>query len=190
MSLVKYNEAVTHARQLLTNWLDAGVQLFLALREIETSGDWQNGEHANFQDFLTAVFPNHVVSFDRYYNVINAINVYGKERVADLGVECCHALLHPKVTNDEAARTRVTAAIDQYIATNKAPPPRAEVQRIVRGEVQEPSPLSRSSLAIRRTSEQQETIARLRDEVATLRKENKALKRKLQRLEKPAEAAE
>jgi hypothetical protein len=183
MSNQAYEQAVSKIRTLLANWLESGVDLFLELRAVETQGIWKTPETPMFSDFLQREFPN-AMGLNRYGNVIQAIEIYGVDRVRALGVESCHALLAPGATADTANVQLVEASLDQFINANHCAPSPKEVRRIVNGVIEKKAPLAPSTRAVQRQGSLELENARLKTEVAALTKEVTALKRENARLQK------
>jgi len=183
-----YQSAVARVRGLLARWLDAGVELFVELNKIEQSNIWKTAEHATFGDFLTAEFPNHVLSLDRYRHVIDAIAIHGIGRVRELGVESCHAMILPQLVNDPEHRREFGASIDQYLREKKAPPPPAEVRKIVRGIIREEAPLAESTRHVRRDNALSQENRRLRQELQVANRRIRELEQENAKLKKQIEA--
>jgi hypothetical protein len=183
MSKSEYETAVSKIRTLLANWLESGVDLFLELSAVEKQGVWKTPETPMFSDFLQREFPN-AMGLNRYAHVIQAIDIYGLERVRSLGVESCHALLAPGATGDTANVQLVEASIDQFMNANHCAPSPKEVRRIVNGVISKKAPLASSTRAVQRQGNLELENARLKAEVAALQKEVASLKREKARLEK------
>lgn len=179
----EYETAVARIRTLLANWLESGVDLFLALREVETKEVWKTPETPTFGDFLQREFPN-AMGLNRYSNVVQAIDIYGVERVRSVGVEACHALLAPGATADTSRVRLVEASLDQFMSANHCAPSPKEVRRIVNGVIERKAPLAGSTRAVQRQSNLETENAELRAQVAALTKEVASLKREKARLEK------
>jgi len=129
-SIASYKSAVAEIRKLLADWFESGVELFMKLREVDQSGIWKHPEHATFADFLRAEFPT-ALGIERYQNVINAIDMYGVERVKQIGVESCHALTVKALQDSPEKRARVLLGIDSFVKTNGCAPDRNKVRELV-----------------------------------------------------------
>lgn len=129
-AITSYKNAVTEIRTLLGDWFKSGVDLFLKLREVDQSGIWKHPGHATFADFLRAEFPT-ALGVERYQNVINAIDMYGIDRVKQVGVDSCHALTVKALQDSPAKRARVLLGIDTFVKTNGCAPDRNKVRDLV-----------------------------------------------------------
>ena len=176
-----YESAVGNIRGLLSNWFESGVELFLELKKVDDSGIWKHPGHATFGDFLRAEFPT-ALGVERYQNVINAINVYGVERVKQIGIESCHALTVKALVEDESKRTRVLQGIDSFVKKNGCAPDRNKVRELVASVAPEtrrtPKELlgPETELALRR--ELQSAKVRIKE----LERENKKLEKEIAQL--------
>lgn len=177
--ITKYQGVVSEVRELLSRWFESGVDLFLKLKEIDASGVWKHPGHATFGDFLRAEFPT-ALGIERYQNVINAINVYGVERVKQIGIESCHALTVKALVEDEVKRTKVLSGIDNFVKTNGCAPDRNKVRELVAAV----APETKKSPKELRLDEETE---RMRTELALANKEIRDLKRENARLTKEVE---
>ena len=183
-NLEKYEQAVERCRALLTKWFDAGIELFVELQKIEINEDWKTPDVGTFQDFLARAFPNSAVDLYVYNNVTQAIDLYGVERVRQVGPQGCHALLNRVLLESKEKRELVSASIDSHVRVNGTPPSRGEVRRIVHGVVATPSPQARSTRSLVRESSMALENRSLKEENAKLKRELAAEKRRAEQLEK------
>ncbi|HET9954149.1 MAG TPA: hypothetical protein VFQ61_06580 [Polyangiaceae bacterium] len=170
----EYRAAVARVRELIGNWLNGGVDVFLELQKIDKKGIWRIA-YSSFGDFLSREFPN-ALGLNRYENVIHAIAVYGEKRVRQVGVEGCHALLCAEVVKSEDKRSELEASIDRHVQVTGTPPPPREIRRIVRGILETPSPLAKATISLRRDSA-------LAQEVVLLRAQLREAKKRIRELE-------
>lgn len=163
----QYREAVERIHALLKNFLVAGVAVYLELHKIEQSGVWKHF-HIKFRDFLQAEFPQ-AIGLVRYRTVMNAIHIYGVERVQAVGFDCCPALVgSPLIVRDAVKRGELERQIDQYFKVNRTPPPAQEILRMRREILNEPKPPSKEAVGRKLVSAATE-IARLEVELAAAR---------------------
>lgn len=178
-----YDEAVNELRELLTNWLESGVELFLKLRDVDMSGIWKLPGHATFADFLRAEFPT-ALGFERYQNVINAIEIYGVERVKQVGIESCHTLTVKALVENPEKREAVLSNIDIFVDKNGCAPDRNKVRDIVLGIAPEARAPGREMRELTELARLRAETESLRRELRELKKENRALKVECERLQK------
>lgn len=126
----KYEAACKRIRDLLRSWLESGIDLFIALREVETSGDWKLGGHDRFQDFLLVEFPD-ALGFDKYQRVMRAIDVYGLDFVKGVGVHCALAAADARVFESQKSIEKVKKRIREAMSSGRLPEI-SEVRKIVR----------------------------------------------------------
>lgn len=186
--LTKYRRDVDKIREALKEWLDIGISVFLLLREVETAGNWKEGGHSTFGEFLSAEFPN-TLGTHRYQSVINAVGVYGENLVRLVGPEGAHALCHPKILENETKRKAVIADIDENVRVNGVAPGPNELVRLVRhhaGDVQNSNAADRANKLRQETSE----VNALRIELRDLNVKLCATEKKLKEQEARATKAE
>lgn len=182
VTIQKYQGAVSELRGLLANWFESGVDLFVRLREVDREGIWKLPGHATFADFLRAEFPT-ALGIERYQNVVNAIDVYGVERVKQVGIESCHALTVKALVEDESKRARVLEGIDSFVRTNGCAPDRNKVRDLVASV----APETRRTPKELRGSETEEALRgelqAAKAEIRELKGENKRLQKEVVRLQ-------
>ncbi len=171
-----YQRSVSEIRELLANWFESGVDLFLKLRDVDRSGIWKHPGHATFADFLRAEFPT-ALGIERYQNVVNAIDMYGVERVKQIGIESCHALTVKALADNPEKRARVLAGIDNFVQTNGCAPDRNKVRELVSSVAPETRRLPKELL-------ESSEIERLRSEMRVATKRIQELERTVARLQK------
>ncbi len=172
-----YENAVHRIRGLLEKWFESGVDLFLELRTVDSSGVWKHPGHATFADFLRAEFPT-ALGIERYQNVINAIDVYGIERVKQVGIESCHALTVKALVENEEKRALVLEGIDNFVRTNGCAPDRNKVRELVAAAAPETRKLPKELTEVFLTAElkaAKKRIGELEREIKKLKKENEKL---------------
>jgi hypothetical protein len=179
-AITSYQNAVTEIRKLLVDWFENGVELFMKLREVDQSGIWKHPGHATFADFLRAEFPT-ALGVERYQNVINAIDMYGIERVKQIGVDSCHALTVKALQDSPTKRARVLLGIDTFVKTNGCAPDRNKVRDLVSSVAPEsrrpPRELQAADelVAVRaQLAEAKQRIKNLEAEVRELRKKRQS----------------
>jgi hypothetical protein len=149
ISMNKYDAAVEKIRLLLADWLKAGVELFLELRNVDDSGVWKEPGHASFADFLRAEFPT-ALGIERYNNVIKAIDVYGANFVRQCGIDCCHSIVVEAIISDQERIRLVRESINRFIKQNGCAPDRNTIRDIVIGiasEIKTPHKSTREVIA-------------------------------------------
>jgi hypothetical protein len=177
--IVGYENAVNEIRELLKNWFESGVDLFLKLRDVDRSGIWKHPGHATFADFLRAEFPT-ALGIERYQNVVNAIDMYGVERVKQIGIESCHALTVKALAESPEKRDRVLSGIDNFVQTNGCAPDRNKVRELIAAVAPETRRAPKELLEV-------EEIQRLRAEARAASRRILELERAVKRLEKENE---
>jgi polyhydroxyalkanoate synthesis regulator phasin len=171
----QYDKAVGEIRELLANWLESGVDLFLRLRDVDVSGVWKLPGHATFSDFLRAEFPT-ALGIERYQNVINAIELYGVERVKQIGIESCHALTVKALAEDATKRAQALAGIDTFIKKNGCAPDRNKVRELVASVAPETRRPPKELL-------EPEEIALMKQKLEAVKTELNAAKKRIRELE-------
>jgi hypothetical protein len=190
-----YQSTVIEIRALLANWFESGVELFLKLRDVDRSGIWKHPGHATFADFLRAEFPT-ALGIERYQNVVNAIDMYGVDRVKQVGIESCHALTVKALADSPEKRARVLAGIDNFVGTNGCAPDRNKVRELVSSvapetrrapkELLETLEIERLRVAMKEATKK---ISELERTVTQLRKENERLTTRAERAKTSAQDA-
>lgn len=175
-----YSNAVNRIRALLANWLESGVELFLALKEVDDSGVWKAPGHATFSDFLKEEFPT-ALGMERYQNVTNAIQIYGVEFVRKHGVHVCHAITKEAVVSNPTRINEVKRSMDDHLERKGASPDSNTVRDIVRGIAPELVKPHQSTRNVRKVDE-------LQFGMRSLAQENRELKVKIAQLEKEIKA--
>lgn len=128
----RYNRAIGEIRTLLELWLEAGIDLFLTMRKIEKQGDWKLPGHATFNDFLRKEFRN-ALGFEKYNNVIQAIELYGENFVRTIGVEPCHTISISAMAESPENREELVSSVKEHIDLHGSPPDRNKMRNIVLG---------------------------------------------------------
>lgn len=175
----RYVAAVDKIRKLLERWLDTGIELFLAMREVEKRGDWKLPGYATFTDFLHDEFKN-ALGFEKYNNVIQALELYGESFVRKIGVNPCHAVSVKAMADSAANRKQLVEAVEVHIQQQGVPPDRNKITRMVREIAGLPPRLSpETELVALRTEVKRlkAECARLRERVAELESERERLLR-------------
>lgn len=146
---------------------------------------WKHPGHATFGDFLRAEFPT-ALGIERYQNVINAINVYGVERVKQVGIESCHALTVKALVEDDAKRTKVLQGIDQFVKKNGCAPDRNKVRELVQSVAPETRKLPKEITSIESEAVLREQLRVAKARIRELESEVKRLSKENERLSKGA----
>lgn len=171
----EYTAAVVSIRGLLARWIDSGIDLYVEIRRVELAGDWRAPGHASFTDFLAAEFPN-AIGFERYENVIQAIEVHGLDFVRRVGVHACHATTVKAIAEHPERAELLRASVDEHVRVHGVAPDRNKIRDMVVGiapEVVRPSPETRAvterramQARIRELTREVERLTRERDELA------------------------
>lgn len=127
----RYNAACARVRDLLRNWLESGIELFLELRNVEKSSIWKIGGHATFSEFLKSEFPN-AIGFNHYQGVMRAIDVHGIDFVKNLGVHASLAASCKAVVEYPERVQRLQVEVERHVKEKKAPPEVHDVRRMLR----------------------------------------------------------
>lgn len=189
IDLSRYNAAVSRIRGLTERWLEAGVDLFLALREIETDGAWKAPGHATFVDFLKEEFPT-ALGIERYTNVMRAVELYGEEFVRRVGILPCRAISQQAIAEDPKRVDLVKQTVQRHIQKHGCAPDDNTVRDFVRGIAPE---LVKPHSTTREVVELEELRVRVREANAKIRKLEKDLKDargEIEKLTRRAEKAE
>lgn len=176
-----YDGAVAEIRSLLVNWFESGVDLFVKLQAVDRSGVWKHPGHATFGDFLRAEFPT-ALGIERYQNVINAINVYGIERVKQVGIDSCHALTVKALIDDDGKRARVLSGIDNFVKTNGCAPDRNKVRELVASVAPETRKDPKELRELDETAKLRAELTLASKRVRDLERENKRLQKEIDQL--------
>lgn len=178
-----YEKAVSEIRTLMANWFEAGVELFLKLREVDQSGIWKQPGHATFADFLRQEFPT-ALGLERYQNVINAIDMYGVDRVKQIGIESCHAMTVKAMQDSPEKRALLLSGIDNFVKMHGCSPDRNKVRELVISIAPETRRPPRELLATFAEAKLREELAKAKARVKQLEKENRELKKQISTKEK------
>jgi len=176
-----YQALLERVRALLAKWQSSGVDVFLALREIEREGTWKLGMHHTFQSFLTREFPD-VIGIHQYNHVIRAIEEYGEDFVRTVGISSSHALIPHEVVSKPERKAEIKAAVMHHVSKDGCAPGLPKIREIVRSVAPETRKPCQEVQAVRQQAREQTEIARLRARVAELETENAELKKEIERL--------
>lgn len=178
----KYAALVDELRRGWSSYLSSGVDFFLRLRVIEQGGIWKLGNHDTFREFLRREFPD-TLGFDRYDNVMRAIEEWGESRVRQVGIECAHAMVaNQYVLKSPERKSEMVAAISQHIKEFGCSPGPAKILEIGRSIAPESREPCREVKAARKESAERAEIIRLQTRITELEKENAELKKELSRV--------
>ena len=172
-----YDGAVKKIRALLTDWFESGVDLFLELKKIDQSGIWKHPGHATFSDFLRAEFPT-ALGFERYQNVVNAIEVYGIERVKQVGIDACHAITVKALVENKPKRDKLLDGIDNFVKKNGCAPDRNKIRELVAAVAPESRRPPKELLETNELGLLRQALAEAKARIRELEKEVRDLKKK------------
>jgi hypothetical protein len=173
-----YGAAVGRIRELLSRWLESGIDLFLALREIEYEGTWRIEGDVGFQDFLHREFPN-ALGLERYSNVIAAIDLHGVEFVRKIGVHACHTVSVRALVEQPKRAAAVRAKVDEHIRLRGCSPDVNKIRDLVLEEVPEARRPSQEARSLSERMKAQQQIRALRERVSELEAECERLTKEL-----------
>ena len=117
----RFQASVKRIRVLLAKWLEAGIELFLEMREVEREGDWMLPGYEDFSDYLRDQFRN-ALGFERYGNVIQAIELHGVDFVKTIGARACHAVSVKAIAESPTRQKLLQASVYEHIETQGSAP--------------------------------------------------------------------
>jgi len=178
----------------------AWVAFVTYLRAIELTDDWRRPDYNHFSDFLRAEFPA-AFGYERYSNLIKAVEVYGRDFMERMDPDASHCLTTDRMLMCPGAVTRVKEWCELHFGqhgvmpehntilgyTKRATEAAREAPRLVRQDVVTRQ-LRSENATLRRVQVQAEKALSLRDglvaENARLRAELKAAKQRIRELER------
>lgn len=170
----KYEAMLRDLHALWNTYLQAGVEFFLRLKQVEIEGTWKL-RHETFQDFLKREFPN-ALGLERYEKTIQKIEEYGPDFMRKLGADVPDKVLTPKLVENPAHKAEFIDAVNYHIETEKCAPGKQKIRDIIHSIVPETRRPCREVQAVRAEAREESEVERLRIEVASLKRENKKLK--------------
>jgi hypothetical protein len=198
--MTEYRRYVDDIRLLLATWQASGVEVFLKLRDAESTGIWKlTKQHTSFQDFLTREFPD-VIGLHQYTHVIRMIEEYGVDFAKKVGVHAAHAVINDRIVSSPSRKAEVVAAVEHHIKRDGCAPGLPKVREIARSvapETRKPcSEVKAARLEAKAQSDVDALRARVKEleaalaekerEVARLQAENEKLRAAVVVKAKPA----
>ena len=185
-NLKKYDDTVAKLREGWKDYLSSGVDFFLELQKVETDGVWKFGGHQDFREFLKREFPN-TLGFDRYQNVIRAIEEWGVEFVREVGIDSAYAIT-PKwatpVLTSPKKKAEVEAQVRVHIKRDGCSPGPAKIRDILRQVAPETRRVTPERKAVLQAEKEITEVETLRARVKELEHENAVLKHENAKLKK------
>jgi hypothetical protein len=200
-----YQAVIVEAKQKYNAGHVAWIDFVMYLREVELSGAWRRPGDSQFAEFLRREFPT-AFGAERYSNIVKAVEVYGREFMARVGVEAAHCLTTDAMLTTKGAAGEVRGWCEEHWRVHGVMPGHEEVLGYTKkfsDEPRRPPRLVLQQTEVRRLRAENQQLMRghskavkaieahetLREENARLKVELKAANAKIRTLERELSTA-